>query len=65
MSLATKNRFTSKLGNAIEVKRGVWTIFTYGSRPNIQVRGSCSDVYRVVNELVAEIERDLEEGEEA
>lgn len=65
MSLATKNRFTSKLGNVIEVERGLWTIFTYGGRPNIHVRGNLREVYRVIDELLEGIEREIAEEEES
>ena len=65
MSLATKNRFTSKLGNVIEVERGLWRIFTYGGRGNVDVRGNRSEVYRVVDELLEGIEREIAEEEES
>lgn len=65
MSLATKNRFTSKVGNVIEVERGLWRIFTYGGRGNVDVRGNRAEVRHVIGELVEKIEREIAEEEES
>ena len=65
MSLATKNRLTSKLGKVMELERGLWRIFTYGGRPNVDVRGNLAEVRHVICELVEKIEREIVGEEES
>lgn len=60
MSLATRNRFFHPVGNVIEVESGLWRIFTYGNRPNVDVRGTRNTAKDAADELLEKIE---EEGE--
>ena len=65
MSLATKNRFTSHVGNVIEIEKGLWRIFTYGNRPNVDVRGTRRDARGAAKNLLEQIKQEIAEEEES
>jgi len=59
MSLATKNRFSFRGGDVIEVERGRWVILVGGRR--VVVLGHRNDAKRAAKELWERIKHEYED----